>query len=53
MMRASFIVTARNEKRSVTLSLFDGNELVGSGNVTIPPNHKIPPPGSVMKQSTL
>ncbi|MEO8613768.1 MAG: WGR domain-containing protein [Luteolibacter sp.] len=44
---ASFIVTARNEKRSVTLGLFDGNEMVGAGNVTIPPNHPIPAVGEV------
>jgi bifunctional non-homologous end joining protein LigD len=44
---ASFIVTARNEKRSVTLGLFDGNELVSAGNVTIPPNHEVPAKGEV------
>ncbi len=46
---ASFIVTARNEKRSVTLGLFDGNELVGAGNVTIPPNHAVPTTGEVIE----
>ena len=46
---ASFIVTARNAKRSVTLCLFDGNELVGAGNVTIPPNHKVPAEGDVVE----
>jgi bifunctional non-homologous end joining protein LigD len=45
---ASFIVTARNAKRSVTLGLFDGNELVGAGNVTIPPNHAVPAVGEVI-----
>ncbi|RYG95095.1 MAG: WGR domain-containing protein [Alphaproteobacteria bacterium] len=45
---ASFIVTARNAKRSVTLGLFDGNELVSAGNVTIPPNHVIPQMGTVV-----
>ena len=46
---ASFIVTARNEKRSVTLGLFDGNDLVGAGNVTIPPNHAVPAKGEVVE----
>ncbi|MES2438566.1 MAG: WGR domain-containing protein [Verrucomicrobiota bacterium] len=46
---ASFIVTARNSKRSVTLGLFDGNELVGAGNVTIPPNHAVPASGEVVE----
>ena len=46
---ASFIVTARNAKRSVTLGLFDGNELVGAGNVTIPPNHAVPAVGEVIE----
>jgi bifunctional non-homologous end joining protein LigD len=44
---ASFIVTARNDKRSVSLGLFDGNELVSAGNVTIPPNHEVPAKGEV------
>ncbi len=46
---ASFIVTARNQKRSVTLGLFDGNDLVGAGNVTIPPNHAVPEKGEVVE----
>ncbi len=46
---ASFIVTARNAKRSVTLGLFGGNELVGAGNVTIPPNHAVPTVGEVIE----
>ncbi|MES2658852.1 MAG: WGR domain-containing protein [Verrucomicrobiota bacterium] len=46
---ASFIVTGHNSKRSVTLGLFDGNELVGAGNVTIPPNHEIPEKGNVVE----
>jgi bifunctional non-homologous end joining protein LigD len=45
----SFIVTTRNAKRSVTLGLFDGNELVGAGNVTIPPNHAVPAEGEVVE----
>ena len=46
---ASFVVTGRNDKRSVTLGLFDGNELVSAGNVTIPPNHEIPAKGEVVE----
>ncbi|RYD24357.1 MAG: WGR domain-containing protein [Verrucomicrobiaceae bacterium] len=46
---ASFIVTAHNAKRSVSLGLFDGEELVGAGNVTIPPNHEIPQKGNVVE----
>ncbi|MEY3897782.1 MAG: hypothetical protein RLZZ214_3303 [Verrucomicrobiota bacterium] len=44
---ASFIVIARNEKRSVTLGLYDGDKLVPAGNVTIPPNHAVPAPDEV------
>jgi bifunctional non-homologous end joining protein LigD len=44
---ASFVVTRRNAKRSVTLGLFDGEEVVGAGNVTIPPNHPVPAIGEV------
>ena len=39
---ASFVVTGRNAKRSVTLGLYDGDKLVPAGNVTIPPNHAVP-----------
>ena len=46
---ASFIVMGHNAKRSVTLGLFDGNELVSAGNVTIPPNHEIPKKGAVLE----
>jgi bifunctional non-homologous end joining protein LigD len=46
---ASFLVTARNHKRSVTLGLFDGNEMVSAGNVTIPPNHEVPAKGEVVE----
>ena len=45
---SSFIVTGHNEKRSVTLGLFDGNELVSAGNVTIPPNQEVPKKGTVL-----
>ena len=44
---ASFIVTARNVQRSVTLCLFDGDVLAPAGNVTIPPNHAVPEVGEV------
>jgi bifunctional non-homologous end joining protein LigD len=46
---ASFIVTGHNQKRSVTLGLYDGDEVVGAGNVTIPPNHAIPQVGTVVE----
>jgi predicted DNA-binding WGR domain protein len=46
---ASFIVTARNDKRSVSLGLFAGNELVSAGNVTIPPNNEVPAKGEVVE----
>ena len=49
---ASFVVTARNEKRSVSLGLYSGDlndsALVPAGNVTIPPNHEIPQLGNVV-----
>ncbi|MEY3897302.1 MAG: hypothetical protein RLZZ214_2823, partial [Verrucomicrobiota bacterium] len=44
---ASFVVTALNAKRSVTLGLYDGDKLVPAGNVTIPPNHQVPEVGEV------
>ena len=46
---ASFIVTKLNAKRSVSLILFDGDKVRGAGNVTIPPNHDIPAPGTVVE----
>jgi predicted DNA-binding WGR domain protein len=46
---ASFIVTGINAKRSVTLGLFNGDELIGAGNVTIPPNHTVPAKGTVVE----
>jgi bifunctional non-homologous end joining protein LigD len=50
---ASFIVTARNAKRSVSLGLYDGDKLVPAGNVTIPPNHAVPAPDEVCEVSFL
>jgi bifunctional non-homologous end joining protein LigD len=44
---ASFIVTGHNAKRSVSLGLYAGDKLVPAGNVTIPPNHRIPEVGEV------
>ena len=46
---ASFIVGKINAKRSVTLQLISGESLVGAGNVTIPPNHEIPAPGTIVE----
>ena len=46
---ASFIVTKINEKRSVSLSLYNGDVTVPAGNCTIPPNHEIPEPGSIIE----
>lgn len=44
---ASFVVLSRNEQRSVTVGLYDGDHLVPAGNVTIPPNHEVPAPDEV------
>lgn len=46
---ASFIVSRINEKRSVSLVLFDGEKVKGAGNVTIPPNVEIPGIGKVVE----
>ncbi|MBB5033797.1 RNA ligase family protein [Prosthecobacter vanneervenii] len=46
---ASFIVTKVNGKRSVSLILFDGEKVRQAGNVTIPPNHDVPEPGTVVE----
>ena len=50
---ASFVVTGRNAKRSVSLALYDDDKLVPAGNVTIPPNHAVPAPGEVVECSYL
>ena len=56
---ASFVVTARNAKRSVALGLYagsgsdHGDKLVPAGNVTIPPNHAVPAMGEVVECSYL
>lgn len=48
---ASFVVTGVNTKRSVNLGLMasDGNGIVPAGNVTIPPNQRIPEAGRVVE----
>ena len=47
---ASFVVTlVHPTKRSVSLGLYAGSEIVEAGNVTIPPNHDMPQPGSVVE----
>ncbi len=46
---ASFIVAKVNDKRSVSLILFDGEKVRPAGNVTIPANHDIPSPGTVVE----
>jgi bifunctional non-homologous end joining protein LigD len=46
---ASFIVSQINGKRSVALMLLNDGRLVPAGNVTIPPNHDVPPIGAVVE----
>jgi len=46
---ATFIVSHINAKRSVSLMLLDGNKTVPVGNVTIPPNEKIPVVGATIE----
>jgi len=46
---ASFIVSGVNTKRSVSLMLFDAGKSVPAGNVTIPPNHRVPAIGAVVE----
>jgi bifunctional non-homologous end joining protein LigD len=46
---ASFIVSHLNAKRSVALMLLDGSKTVPVGNVTIPPNEKIPVVGAIIE----
>ena len=46
---ASCIVGKVNGKRSVSLKLFDGTDLVSVGNVTIPANKEIPMPNDVVE----
>ena len=46
---ASFIVAKTNAKRSVSLILFEDDKVRPAGNVTIPPNHDVPAPGTVVE----
>ena len=46
---ASFIVSKVNGKRSVALTVFDGEQVVSVGNVTIPPNHDVPQVGAIIE----
>jgi len=46
---ASFIVTRINDKRSVSLILFNGDKMVPAGNATIPANHNIAVIGAVVE----
>ncbi|MBE7157881.1 MAG: hypothetical protein INR62_05530, partial [Rhodospirillales bacterium] len=47
---ASFLVTlVHPTKRSISLGLYDGSEIVEAGHVTIPPNRAMPRPGSVVE----
>ena len=47
---ASCVVAAVNAgRRSVALQLLRGQEVVGVGNVTVPPNHPVPEPGRVVE----
>lgn len=47
---ASVLVTAVNtKKRSVSLGLYDGDEIVEAGNVAIPPDQPVPSPGSIVE----
>jgi bifunctional non-homologous end joining protein LigD len=46
---ASFIVAKANDKRSVSLILFEDEKVRPAGNVTIPANHEVPSPGTVVE----
>jgi bifunctional non-homologous end joining protein LigD len=46
---ASFVIGAINQKRSASLMLFRGDQIVPAGNVTIPPNHHMPVEGAVVE----
>lgn len=45
----SAVVGNLNTQRSVELRLFNGQGWQSAGNVTIPPNHAVPSPGSVVE----
>ncbi|MDM8523942.1 RNA ligase family protein [Desulfococcaceae bacterium HSG8] len=46
---ASVIVTKLNEKRSVAIAVIDGEDQVGVGNVTIPPNKDVPAVNAIIE----
>jgi len=46
---ADVIVAEVNDKRSVAMRVFNGEETVNIGNCTIPPNHDIPKIGEVIE----
>ncbi len=52
---ASFIVTGIEALCSLTLGIYssNGNKRVSAGDVTIPPNHRIPEAGRVVEVSYL
>jgi bifunctional non-homologous end joining protein LigD len=45
----SAVVAKTNPQRSVEVRLFNGDEWVTAGNVTIPPNHPVPQAGTVVE----
>ncbi len=46
---ASFVVDKMNAARSVGTMLFNGSKETSTGNVTIPPNHLIPPLNAIIE----
>lgn len=48
---ATFEVIRINDQRSVGLGLYDGDDLVDLGNVTVPANHDVPSPGNLVEVS--
>lgn len=45
----SAVVGKQNAQRSVELMLRDGSQRVAAGNVTIPPNHRVPVIGAIVE----
>jgi bifunctional non-homologous end joining protein LigD len=45
----SAVVGRINAQRSVEVQLRDGKQWIGAGNVTIPPNHRVPGVGAVVE----
>ncbi len=45
----SAVVSSINRQRSVEIQLFGETDLVTAGNVTIPPNHRLPDVGQVVE----